>query len=317
MRSGPGFGQAGCVHDAGVYRSDEEFLALSVPFVEEGVAAGEPVVVGYDARKTQLLRTALVEPDGVTFLTDGELYAKPATAIASYRRMFEQAVAEGAGQVRIAGDVPHPGNGGDFADWDRYESAMNDVWDALPVYALCLYSATATPPGVLDVVHRTHRHLVDTGGRRPNLRFEDVASFRPLPIQPDPVETTPPTVKFIAATASSARRQVREAVAGHAAGDVDDLVLAVSEAVTNGHLHGIAPVTVRVWCTADRLVVSVHDCGQGPSSPLAGLSPARPIDAGAGGLGLWLVHQMNHDTAMTRDATGFTIRFRTRPPHAR
>jgi hypothetical protein len=37
-------------HEVGFYRSDAEFRALIVPFVEDGVAAGQPVIIGYDDR---------------------------------------------------------------------------------------------------------------------------------------------------------------------------------------------------------------------------------------------------------------------------
>src|SRR4051794_39542238 len=112
MRSGRAQGCVGHVHEAGFYASDQDFLALIVPFVTEGLAAGEPVVIGYDDRKSDLLRAALPRPEAVTFIGDARLYATPARAIEAYRQQFEQHVAVGAEQIRIAGDVPHEGNGG-------------------------------------------------------------------------------------------------------------------------------------------------------------------------------------------------------------
>jgi hypothetical protein len=108
-------GRPGRFHEAGFYRSDAEFAALIVPFVEDGVAAGQPVILGYDDRKASLLRSWLSDPAAVAFIADTSLYATPARAIASYWRMFERLTAAGATQIRIAGDVPHEGNGGRFA----------------------------------------------------------------------------------------------------------------------------------------------------------------------------------------------------------
>ena len=51
MRSGAARGHAGHFHEAGFYSSDAEFRALIVPFAQEGIAAGEPVIIGYDDRK--------------------------------------------------------------------------------------------------------------------------------------------------------------------------------------------------------------------------------------------------------------------------
>jgi len=72
-----------------LYGSDAEFRALIVPFVEEGAAAGEPVIIGYDGRKSALLRSWLADPSAVEFIGDKGLYATPARAIATYRRLFE------------------------------------------------------------------------------------------------------------------------------------------------------------------------------------------------------------------------------------
>jgi DcmR-like sensory protein len=119
-------------HEVGFYRSDAEFGALIVPFVEAGVAAGQPVILGYDDRKASLLRSWLADPAAVTFIADDSLYVTPARAIDSYWRMFADLTAAGATQIRIAGDVPHEGNGGRFAGWDRYQSAANTVWRTSP-----------------------------------------------------------------------------------------------------------------------------------------------------------------------------------------
>ena len=60
MRTGAARGQAGHFHEAGFYASDAEFRALIVPFAEEGIAAGEAVIIGYgDDRKSAPLRSWL------------------------------------------------------------------------------------------------------------------------------------------------------------------------------------------------------------------------------------------------------------------
>ena len=108
MRTEP-TGRPGRFHEAGFYRSDAEFAALIVPFAEDGVAAGQPVILGYDKRKTSLLRSWLYDPGAVTFLAESSLYDTPARAIASYWQMFEDLTAAGVGP---RGDVQHAGRGG-------------------------------------------------------------------------------------------------------------------------------------------------------------------------------------------------------------
>ncbi|HEY7260814.1 MAG TPA: sensor histidine kinase [Trebonia sp.] len=297
-------------HEAGFYRSDAEFGALIIPFIEEGVAAGDQVVLGYDDRKTSLLRSWLSDPDAVTFITGNALYATPARAIASYWQLFEQFTSAGAAQIRIAGDVPHEGNGGLYAGWDRYESAINSIWDRFPVWSRCLYDTTTASARVLDAAERTHSRIVlPSGSYQPNHRFQTTAEFEPLPPDPDPVEQSAPAIEM----ADPSEARVRHAIAGIAHGQLpdaalQDLVIAASEAVSNARRHGRPPVTVRIWAASGRAVVRVHDTGPGPGDPLAGLIPA-PTRPDLEGAGLWLIHMLDHlDAAMVRSEDGFTVR---------
>jgi len=204
MRTGAARGWVGNFHEAGFYASDAEFLELIVPFVTEGTAAGEPVIIGYDERKCALLRAALPRPEAVTFAVDKSLYASPAGTIEAYRQQFERHLAAGAGQIRIAGDVPHEGNGGRFDGWDRYESALNAVWQDYPVWSRCLYDATTVADDVRDVVERSHPRLVaPDAGAVASPRYQDVTEFEPLSPEPDPLEATIPNLRL---TDASARR---------------------------------------------------------------------------------------------------------------
>jgi anti-sigma regulatory factor (Ser/Thr protein kinase) len=311
MRTGAARGQVGNFHEAGFYSSDAEFLALIVPFVAEGLTAGEPVVIGYDTRKCDLIRAALPWADAVTYIVDTSLYATPASAIEAYRRQFDRHLAAGAGQIRIAGDVPHEGNGGRFDGWDRYESAVNVVWQDYPVWSRCLYDASTVPDDVRDVVQRTHRRLVTPdGGASASPRFEEVTEFAALPPASDPLEAAAPTVELINPSAKRTRRRVEEVAHGRiGAAALDELLFALSEAVVNAQLYGPPPTTVRVWTGQDRIVVHVQDPGPGPANRLTGLVPAPDGSSGAG-LGLWLSHQLTNIDVALVNAGGFTVRLR-------
>jgi anti-sigma regulatory factor (Ser/Thr protein kinase) len=313
MRTGAAGGQVGHFHEAGFYGSDTEFRALILPFVEEGIAAGEPVIIGYDDRKSSLLRSWLTDPSAVEFLGDKSLYATPARAIATYRRLFELHVAMGAEQIRIAGDVPHPGNGGRFEGWDRYESAVNTVWGDFPVWGLCLYDTATAPAAVLDVVERTHPRMVSPSGeRRASDRYEEVSVFEGLRFAPDPLEESRPIAELVNKSAADARHALAQIGRGRVADTtLEDLLIGVSEAVNNALRHGHPPATVRIWAASDRIVVSVHDKGHGPADRLAGLVPASSSTSGPGlGLGLWVMHQLDVEVALVHADDGFTVRLR-------
>ena len=314
MRTGAARGQVGHFHEAGFYSSDAEFAALIVPFAEEGIAAGEPVIIGYDDRKSRLVRSWLTDPSAVEFIGGKSLYATPARAIATYRRLFEFHVAMGAQKIRIAGDVPHPGNGGRFEGWDRYESAVNIVWQEFPVWGRCLYDTATAPPAVLDIVERTHPRIVSPAGdRRASDRYQDVLVFNGLPYVPDPLEDCAPTIELVNRPAAEARHALARIGPGRIpATTLDDLLIGVSEAVSNAHRHGRPPATVRIWATPGRIVVTVHDTGRGPADHLAGLVPAPGnISDRRLGLGLWAMHQLDIDVALRHADDGFTVRLRS------
>ena len=315
MRTGAARGQAGYVHEAGFYGSDAEFRALIVPFAEEGIAAGEPVIIGYDDRKTDLLRSWLTDPSAVEFLGDSSLYATPARTIATYRQLFEFHVAMGAARIRIAGDVPHPGNGGRFEGWDRYESAINTVWQDFPVWARCLYDATTTSAAVADIVERTHPRIVSPSGvRRASARYQDALAFEGLPYVPDPLEHAPPAAELVNRPAAEARRALTRAARDRVpATALQDLLIGATEAITNAQRHGRPPVTVRIWAAPD-IVVTVHDTGPGPADRLAGLVPAPDSTPDRRlGMGLWVMHQLDLDVALRHTGDGFAVRLRHPP----
>ena len=315
MRTGAGHGHVGHFHEAGFYRSDAEFRALIVPFAEEGIAAGEPVVLGYDARKSGLLRSWLTYPSAVDFIGDAALYAAPARAIATYRRLFESHVARGAGQIRVAGDVPHPGNGERFEGWDRYEAAVNTVWDDFPVWGRCLYDSTTTPAAVLDVVRRTHPYIVSPAGqRRTSDRYQDPRAYEGLPYVPDPLESSPPLAELVNRPAAEARRALAQIARGRIPDTtLEDMLIGVTEAIANAQHHGRPPAIVHIWAAPDSIVVTVHDTGPGPADRLAGLVPASSASDRRLGLGLWVMHQLDIDVTLRRASDGFTVRLRPLP----
>jgi hypothetical protein len=297
----------------GFYGSDAEFGALIVPFIEEALAAGEPVIIGYDDRKAGLLRSWLSDPAAVTFIADNSLYATPVRAIASYWRMFEEHIGAGATRIRIAGDVPHEGNGGRFAGWDVYESAINAIWDQFPVRSRCLYDTRTAAPHVLDVAGRTHpRTVLPTGQSRDNEQYEHPAAFRPAASDPDPLARSAPALEMTNPSPARIRRAVTSIGHGQiSAAVLRDLEVGASEATSNAWQHGQSPVTARIWAASGQVLVEIHDAGPGPADPLAGLIPAwANWDFQPGGL--WLIHMLDLDVELIRAPDGFSVRLAAR-----
>ncbi|MBY8847671.1 sensor histidine kinase [Saccharothrix longispora] len=305
MRTGAPSGHAGYFHETAFYGSDAGFRDLVVPFLDEGVAHGEPVLVACGTANQRLLREAVSDPSGVVFVPRTEQYDRPTEAIIAYRKLFAEYA--GAPQIRVVGEVPHPGTGASWDWWARYEAAVNQVFAEFPLWGLCPYDLRTTPAGVLVDVLRTHPHVTGAdGGHAANPDYS--ASWTWPDIAPDPLQAVPPTVALTDPSPAEARRAVTAAASttGLTGDERDDIVYATSEAVTNALCHGKPPVSVRAWAGRARLVVAVTDRGTGPSSPLAGLVPTT--DTTSAGIGLWLTHRTCRDVALARDDEGYTIR---------
>jgi anti-sigma regulatory factor (Ser/Thr protein kinase) len=317
MRTGAAAGHLGYYHEAICYASDADLLAVAVPFLTGGIDAGEPTVVSMGDRNTGLLRSALPAGVPVTFLSGDSLYARPAGAIKSYRKLLADHVADGATQIRIIGELSPEMLGVTWDWWARYESAVNHAYDEFPLWSMCAYDTRTTPAPVLADVLRTHPRTATPDGRHvPNDSYIDPFQYLAEPRTPvvDPLQDASPLADLADPTLAGARQAVWDADRGFLPlQDVEDFALAVSEAVANAYRHGRPPLRMRLWCGADRIVVTVTDSGPGPKDPFAGLLPAgNRVD---GGLGLWIMHQMSNHVALYREPDGFTIRLTAGNPY--
>ncbi|GAA0798555.1 anti-sigma factor RsbA family regulatory protein [Spirilliplanes yamanashiensis] len=311
MRTGAAAGRTGYFHEALLYGSDDEFLAVAVPFLVGGAEAGEPTVVALGERTAGLVRAELPAGADVAFLGGGDTYARPAAAIRTYRELLARLTAGGAGQVRIIGELQRVHMGSTWDWWARYEAAINRAFDDWPLWSMCAYDTRVASPAVVGEVLRTHPFVAcPDGSHRPSPAFVEPAAYlaHPPDATPDPLERTAPAVSITDPTAAQARAAAA-AVAGPLLGgpDADGLVIAVSELVTNAHRHGAPPVRLDVWAAADRVVATVRDGGAGPADPYAGLLPAGD-GTGTGGLGLWIAFQSCNHVALRREPGAFTVR---------
>ncbi len=304
-------------HAAAYYRSEEELLAIAVPFACGG-PPGEPVVVSLARDAAERLAAELPASANTTFLASDDHYLRPAVAVKDYRELMSALVAGGARQIRIIGEIPAPALGAGWDWWARYEAAINHIFDEFPLTSVCAYDTRVVPRAVLDDVARTHPLVATADGMRPGSAYVEPSVFlgEPRPAGPLPVQHRPPAAVLVDPTPGAARSALH-AVNRSAlpAADVYNLSLALSEAVTNAGSHGTPPVHVRIWGDERHLVASVHDAGPGPGDPFVGLLPAP--DRVVGGLGLWIAHQVCDHVALHRDADGFTIRLTMGDAHPR
>ena len=86
-------------HEAALYGSDEEFLAVAAPFLAEGIAAGDPTLLAVPAPLQRRVKEALGDPAGLTLLA-GEQYRQPFSTLQRNYQMFLDHVGTGGRWIR-------------------------------------------------------------------------------------------------------------------------------------------------------------------------------------------------------------------------
>ena len=280
-------------HEAYLYRGDEDFLAGTVPFLLEGVALGQPVMVGTTPRRLEQLRDAVgSEPPGVLFADIAALGANPARIIPALRTFVHEFGGPGR-PIRAVGEAVWGGrNALEIAEIQLTEALLNlSVEPDTPLWLRCLYDADALPGSVIEEAARSHPSLREGERYRGSTSYggahhAEALFVAGLPEPPQAAETS-----FRLTDIADARRQVRDqaAAAGFGPDRTADLVLAVAEAMANSIRHGGGQGVLRTWRPRDALVFEVADTGH-ITDPLAGRrSPSELTEAGRG---LWLANQL-------------------------
>jgi anti-sigma regulatory factor (Ser/Thr protein kinase) len=297
------------VHPALLYCGDKEYLAGTVPFIHDGLAAGEPVAVAVPGANLDLIRRALGADAQRVLLRDMTVAGRnPGRIIPAVLLAF--ANARPGQRVRLIGEPIWAGRSAtEYPACAQHEALINVAFAGRPATILCPYNTELLDPVWVQDAYRTHPLMWDASGRIDSADYDDPAAVaqsfnRPLPDPPAYAVTTTVDVLTLAA--------VRRFVGAHASragltpAHVADLTLAVNELAANAVEHGGGTGEVALWTEEDQLVCQLSDCGY-LSEPLAGRIPV-PADAPTGGRGLLLVNQLCDLVRVHTTPAGTTIR---------
>jgi hypothetical protein len=172
------------IHEALVYSSDEEFLERVVPFLQDGVAAGEPVSVVLTPSKIALLRDALgQDAERVSFSDGTGMYRRPAAAFAEYRRHLETELSRpGVELVRVMAEIPQGLTAEQYDEWMRYESMFNRGFAGYPLWVVCGYDTRARPEEIVGDALHTHPIVSVSGNRDTNAGYIETDEFVDRPV---------------------------------------------------------------------------------------------------------------------------------------
>ena len=292
-------------HEAFVFSRDEEAVARCVPFVEEGLARDEPVIVvaGEPVREAiadclgnEVKRLAVVAPSE-------EWWQGGFGTLAAYDRDLQDLKATGR-PWRLIGEptwLALPGG----RVWSRFEAVANEAYAALPYYSLCLHDTRRLEPDIIDAVLRTHPMTWGGTGPVPSPTYEDTATYlhRVEPAwSPRPADAVTRRVS----DARAGRAAVEEALGtGLRTERGQDVLIAVNELVSNA-IRAAGEAELSTWREGDRVVWEVADTGPGLHDAIAGyVPPGLDLDSGRG---LWLARSLSSDASVRPTGPGTAIR---------
>jgi anti-sigma regulatory factor (Ser/Thr protein kinase) len=292
-------------HPAFFYRGHAEYLSGIVPFIIDGLAAGEPVAVIVPSAQLAVLRSALGPAVRDVLLLDMTVVGRnPGRIIPGVLRAFADEHPDD--HVRMIGEPVWPErSAAEYPACAQHEALINDAFSGRRVTILCPYDAARLDEQVLADAARTHPVLVDDNGIRHSRCFapaEVVTDYNtPLP-PPSHALTVAVTITGLAdlrrtVTALGRRR-------GLTADRTQDMVLAVTELATNSIEHALSTATVLLGGTADDVVCQVRDTGH-IADPLAGRRPAASDQHR--GRGLLMVNHLADLVRVHTTAAGTTV----------
>ena len=304
-------GDESLTHQGLLYRSQEEFLAGTVPFVRAGLEYGDPIWVVTTVRNAGWLRVALGgDARRVVFGDCSQWYLHPGRALAALYRAVS--VAADGKRLRMIGEPLWTARiGQEGSERARYESLVNVALASANASCVCAYDTRVVNSKVVAQVARTHPELVVDGGARPSPSYTDPAVFN-AECDKSPLPEPPPTALRLPFDRLGQLASLRGFMTSYAtwAGAVPHsvrrFVQALDEVATNAIEHGDGSRVVRIWTRPRSMVCEVSDTGAGRCDPMAGHLPPRP--GRAGGCGLWLARQFCDLVEMRSDATGTVVR---------
>jgi len=276
-------------HEALIYDDAAGFLDGTVPFLRDGLEAGEPALVAVSQVPRALIEEELGSEAAELRFADMEgLGRNPARIIPFWRQFVDEC---GGRPARGIGEPVWPGRAHhEIDECRRHEALLNVAFGGLPAWTLlCPYDAGGLDEEVLERIGESHQHVLGRGrGGEVSGYLDQVDCFAgEFPGRPPVMDE----LSFSRQGLPQVRRRVEQAarLAGMAGDAVVDLVLATSELAANSVVHGGGTGTFRIWRDSGRLVVEIEDEGV-IEEPLVGR--IRPDETQLGGRGLWLANQL-------------------------
>jgi anti-sigma regulatory factor (Ser/Thr protein kinase) len=300
-----GHGQPrGFTHCALFYRSRQEYLDEVVPFILEGVAMSQPVLVAVPADNLAALRGALGDVSAEVAMADMTEVGRNPSGLLGELGVF---AARHRQRVRIVGECVWPGRTGDeYPACVQHEALANAAFEHHEMTGLCPYDASGLDDAVLADARATHPLLWRAGSAEHSSEYapDDVLSRYNQPLPRDPTAVSCRVRK--SSDLSSARSFAARCASGLGLSSdrVADLQLIATELATNSLQHTGGECRLSFWRHDKHLVCEASDDGR-LDDPLAGRRPLA--DDATSGRGLFLINALADLVRTYTTPTGTTI----------
>jgi len=298
-------------HEAMFYSGDDGFLAGTIPFLTEAIAAEQPALVVVSEPHIALLRAGIARSVEHIFFADMATVGRnPARIIPAWRRFLDAHATSGR-TVRGIGEPIWPTRTpAELVECQRHEALLNVAFaKSTPWWLMCPYDVDALAPTVVDEAIRSHPYIREAAGESTlstAFRPEEMSStHRSAPLS-EPTRCLE-SITFRAGQLALVRAlaESRASQYGLTERQQDDLILAVNEIAANSVRHGGGQGQFRLWRDGRSLVAEIRDRGT-IDDPLAGRQ--QPGASSERGRGLWIANQVCDLVQIRTYPTGSVVR---------
>ena len=299
-------------HEAFLWNGQADFVDGLLPFIADGVDAGEAVLVATTPEHGEWLSDGLgSKASQVQFVDMVQLGRNPARIIPACHQFLDDWSGYGR-PARVVGEPLWDGQPPEqVLEFQLHEALMNVAVDPdMPFWVLCPYDAGRLDADVLAEASRSHPAIATTASYEGSRNYHGHGHARAmfagdLPPIPGPVTVINVTQERLPAAVDTVTMQAAYADLG--SNQVLGLTDAFRRLAAEGLARGARGLTVRMWDQPDVLVCEVADTTV-LRDLLVGRRPPQP----SGDDAVWLANQVCDLVQVRSSDSGTVVRMHMR-----
>jgi hypothetical protein len=279
-------------HEAFLWADAEDFVEGLLPFLEDGLAADEPMMVAVGPEHTGWLRDALgCRASAIDFVDMHQLGRNPARIIPAWQQFLDEKAAGGR-PARGIGEPIWPGRRAEeLLECQLHEALLNVAVDPeLPFWLICPYDTRQLAESVIEEAFRSHPVLVEADSYTGSSGYGGRAHVDSL-FATD-LDAPAGQVRQAHFTSADVGRlltytRLEFYVAGLSVSRAADLAHVVERLARSSLRRGSTGGTVTLWSQPGAVVCEVAD-----DQPVDDLLLGRRVPSGEDHDALWVANQL-------------------------